>query len=385
MMLRAAAERGEPYDLAILDLGMPRMDGMELARRIKAEPAIAAVRLILLTSLGGEAEQARRAGFSAWLTKPVKQSQLYDAIATVMGRSAGKDSAPQYEASIVARHNFEEAKGHSRERFWRAHVLVAEDNAVNQKVAVRMLERLGYRAGVAANGLEALEALARVQYAAILMDVQMPEMNGYEAAAEIRRREEGQDRHIPIIALTANAIQGDREKALEAGMDDYIPKPVRPGELEDVLKRWISEEKEPKEKAETRTTGSLAGHRSVGDVSEEGLLDWSVLASLRELQAEGEPDILSELIELFITEVSAQLASLQMAVEAGDAHSVERIAHSIRGSCGNMGAVGMETLCIELEEMGRSNDLASAPARVSRLAEEFERVRAALLKESAKN
>jgi signal transduction histidine kinase/DNA-binding response OmpR family regulator/HPt (histidine-containing phosphotransfer) domain-containing protein len=385
MMLRAAAERGEPYDLAILDLGMPRMDGMELARRIKADPAIAAVRLILLTSLGGEAEQARRAGFSAWLTKPVKQSQLYDAIATVMGHPAGNASAPQYEASIVTLHNIEEAKGHSRERFWRAHVLVAEDNAVNQKVAVRMLERLGYRAGVAANGLEALEALARVQYAAILMDVQMPEMNGYEAAAEIRRREEGQDRHIPIIALTANAIQGDREKALEAGMDDYVTKPVRPGELEDVLKRWISEEKEPKEKAETRTTGSLAGHRSVGDVSEEGLLDWSVLASLRELQAEGEPDILSELIELFITEVSAQLASLQMAVEAGDAHSVERIAHSIRGSCGNMGAVGMETLCIELEEMGRSKDLAAAPAWASRLAEEFERVRAALLKESAKN
>ncbi|HEX2108107.1 MAG TPA: response regulator, partial [Rubrobacteraceae bacterium] len=384
-ILRAAAERGEPYDLAILDLGMPGMDGMELARRIKADSAIAAVRLILLTSLGGEAEQARRSGFSAWLTKPVRQSQLYDAIATVMGYPEGKTSAPQHKASIVTRHSIEETAAHSRERFWRARILVAEDNAVNQKVAVRMLERLGYRADLVANGLEALEALARVQYAAILMDVQMPEMNGYEATAEIRRREEGQDRHIPIIAMTANAMQGDREEALEAGMDDYVPKPVKLGGLEEVLKRWVSEEKKPKEEAEAKTTGSPAGHGSVGNVPEEGLLDWSVLAGLRELQDEGEPDVLSELIELFITEASAQLVSLRKAVEAGDAQSVERIAHTIKGSCGNMGAVGMETLCNELEQLGRSRDLADAPALVSRLAEEFERVRAALVQESAKN
>jgi CheY-like chemotaxis protein len=136
-------------------------------------------------------------------------------------------------------------------------VLVAEDNQINQKVAVKMLERLGYRADVAADGLEAIEALSNISYAAVLMDVQMPEMGGYEATAEIRRREEGQGRRTPIIAMTANAMQGDREKALSAGMDGYVPKPVKLEDLEATLKRWVSGEREPEEREATvpeRTT-----------------------------------------------------------------------------------------------------------------------------------
>ena len=241
-MLRAAAEKGEPYDLAILDLDMPEMDGMELASRIKADPAIASTRLILLTSLGlrGEAEQARRVGFSDYLTKPVRQSKLYDTIATAMGALPFEEEderrTERRETLIVSRDSIQEDEAHTRERLRRAHVLVAEDNAVNQKVAVRMLEKLGYRADVAANGLEAVEALSRIPYAAVLMDVQMPEMNGYEATARIRRRE-GSKHRTPIIAMTANALEGDREKALETGMDDYVPKPVKPDALEAALER----------------------------------------------------------------------------------------------------------------------------------------------------
>jgi CheY-like chemotaxis protein len=188
-LLRSAAEKGEPYDLAILDLNMPDMDGMELAHRIKTDSSISSTRLILLTSVGlrGEAEQARRVGFSAYLTKPIKQSKLYDAIATVMNLSEGQASASERESPIVTHQSLKDAEVRSREGLSRAHVLVAEDNAVNQKVAVMMLERIGYRADVAADGLEALEALSRVPYAAVLMDIHMPEMDGYQRDKTPRR------------------------------------------------------------------------------------------------------------------------------------------------------------------------------------------------------
>jgi CheY-like chemotaxis protein len=376
-ILRSAAGRGEAYDLAILDLNMPDMDGMELAHRIKTDPSISSTKLILLTSLGlrGEAEQARRVGFSSYLTKPVRQSRLYDTIATVMNLPEKSEaSAPEQVTPIVTRYGFEEANPHTRERLVRAHVLVAEDNAVNQKVAVRMLERLGYRADVAADGLEALEALSRIRYAAVLMDVQMPEMDGYEATAEIRRREaEGEGRHTPVIAMTANALEGDREKALEAGMDDYVPKPVKPEELEAVLERWISKPDEDKAAVSAAGDGS-----ATGEDTEEYPLDRSVLARLSELQEEGEPDILRELIELFLTDVPPQLVALRKAMEAGDAHSVGRIAHTLKGSSGNMGATRMTAICSDLEDVGASGDLSAAPELLERLEEESRRVRMAL-------
>jgi CheY-like chemotaxis protein len=245
-LLRSAAEEGAPYHLAILDMQMPEMDGLELAQKIKADPKISSTKLIMLSSIGrrGEDEEARQASIDAYLTKPIRQSQLYDTLATVMvtpEEAAAPQKEEEKERQLVTRHSLKEARAQSRAR-----ILVAEDNAVNQKVAVKMLERLGYRADVAANGLEAVEALSRIPYAAVLMDVQMPEMDGYRATAEIRRREESEkarhekDRHTPIIAMTANAMQRDREKALEEGMDDYISKPVKTEELGVVLERWTS-------------------------------------------------------------------------------------------------------------------------------------------------
>jgi two-component system, sensor histidine kinase and response regulator len=380
-LLREVAQSGEPYDLAILDLDMPGMDGMELASRIKAEPSIASTHLILLTSMGlrGEAEQARSVGFSAYLTKPVRQSRLLDTIAVVMGAEPGEgETKTRYEgAPIVTRHSLEEAKAHGRSRVWRAHVLVAEDNAVNQKVAVRMLERLGYRADVAANGLEAIEALSRIPYAAVLMDVQMPEMDGYEATAKIRRRE-GDSRHTPIIAMTANAMQGDREKALEAGMDDYIPKPVNPDKLKAVLERWALK----LEKAIVLEAGDSS---ATMEDQQENAVDRNVLADIRELQGEGEPDMLAEMIELFLVDVPPRLVALKEAAEAGDTHSVELISHALKGSTASMGAVRMEALCTELEQMGRSEDLSAALGQISLLEEEFRQVRKVFEEEFSKN
>jgi CheY-like chemotaxis protein len=377
-MLREGAKESGPYDVAILDLDMPGMDGMELASRIKAEPPISSTHLILLSSLGirGEAEQARRVGFAAYLTKPVRQSKLYDAIATVMSLTESKALASEPESSIVTRHSLEAAEARSRERVWRAHVLVAEDNQVNQKVAVRMLERLGYRADVAANGLEALEALSRIPYEAVLMDVQMPEMDGYEATAELRRREESQGLHTPIIAMTANAMQGDREEALEAGMDDYVSKPVKPGELEAVMKRWVPQE--PFSKPGTQAT--VSDINPTAAVEEEAPLDESVLEALRKLQEKGEPDILEELIELFLYETPSQLAALREAIGNGDVHAMERLAHALKSSSGNMGAKRMASISAKLEEVRGLEDLREeAPMQLEQLEAEFGRVRQALL------
>jgi two-component system, sensor histidine kinase and response regulator len=250
-------------------------------------------------------------------------------------------------------------------------ILLAEDSVVNQKLALGLLTQHGHQVVVANTGKEAVQTLEHDSFDLVLMDVQMPEMDGYEATKEIRRREEeGDARRTPIIAMTANALKGDREKALEAGMDDYVPKPVKREELEAVLERWVSKPDEVEATVFEASDGS-----AVGEDSEEDPLDRSVLLGLRELQEEGEPDILNELIDLFSADVPPQLVALREAVEAGDAHSVERIAHTLKGSCGNMEAKRMEAICTGLEEIGRSEDLRAAPVRISRLEEEFGRVR----------
>jgi CheY-like chemotaxis protein len=236
-LLRAAAQH-EPYDIVLLDAHMPGMTGFELARTIKADPSIAAVPLVLMPSFGqrGDGQVARESGIAAYLTKPVRQSQLFDCLVTVLDRSGvmATQSNAATPTRLVTRHALKE-----REKMARKLILVAEDNIVNQLVAARQLEGLGYRADVVANGLEAVEALTRIPYDLVLMDCQMPEMDGYEATAAIRLHE-GQSKHTPIIAMTASAMEGDREKCLAAGMNDYVSKPVKPEELRAMLAHWLS-------------------------------------------------------------------------------------------------------------------------------------------------
>jgi two-component system sensor histidine kinase/response regulator len=367
-MLRRASWLGEPYDLAILDMQKPQMGGVELARKIRADPRVSSTKLVMLSSIGqrGESEEAGQAGMDAYLTKPVRQSQLYDAIATVLGTTIEEEALKKTKRelpSLVTSYSLNEARARSRLR-----ILVAEDNAVNQKVVVKMLERLGYWADVAADGLEAVEALSRIPYGAVLMDVQMPEMDGYEATAEIRHRE-GLDKHTPIIAMTANVMRGDRERALETGMDDYVSKPVNLERLKEVLARWVSREEKKAEQGAYATEAAAAASGPS--------IDHSVLDGLRDLQGEGEPDILCELIELFLADVPSQLDALREAVQSGDILSVKRIAHTLKGGSRNMGVVRMAAICAELEQIGRSETLAGAPVWISRLEEEFERVRVA--------
>jgi CheY-like chemotaxis protein len=237
-MLRAAAARGEAYNLAILDLMMPEMDGFQLARTIKADPQIAPTTLVMLTSYGkrGDGVVATEAGIAAYLTKPVRQSQLLETLVSVIGQFNAKRKSDNVQPSQSLTTNTLAERLPQNKL-----ILLAEDNIVNQKVAVRQLQKLGYRADAVADGREAVEALQRIQYDLVLMDCQMPHMDGYEATAEIRRRE-GTAKHTAIVAMTANALQGDREKCLAAGMDDYISKPVKPEDLAKLLERVFAAE-----------------------------------------------------------------------------------------------------------------------------------------------
>jgi CheY-like chemotaxis protein len=317
-------------------------------------------------------------GIEVYLTKPVRQSRLLDAIVTIMTAAEEPETTSKKSGLEDASVSYRSPGGpqtDAHKRPTRGHVLVAEDNHVNQKVAVSILERLGYRADVAANGLEAIEALSRIRYAAILMDVHMPEMDGYKATTEIKRREAAQARRTPIIAMTANAMQGDRERALEAGMDDYVPKPINAEELEAVLERWVS----PPETSRPDTGAPMTdAEPTISDGEEDASLDENVLAALRQLQVAGEPGIFEELIGLYLQDTPTQLVALREAVEAGRADAVKTIAHTLRGSSANMGAPRMAAGCSELQDVGASGDLYEAPELLYRLEEEFGRVRAAL-------
>jgi len=232
-MLRAAHLTGRPFELAVLDLQMPGIDGLELALKIKGDPTFAHLPMVMLTSVGMHGREAafHQSGIAVALTKPVRQPQLLDAIGTALGeRMATQRSA---RGQIRAMEEATPPLPGARPR-----VLVAEDNLVNQRVAVRMLERLGLGADIASDGHEAVQSFGRQPYAAVLMDCQMPEVDGFEATARIRARE-GNGRRIPIIAMTASAMRGDRERCLAAGMDDYLAKPVTIENLRAVLRRWL--------------------------------------------------------------------------------------------------------------------------------------------------
>ena len=232
-LLGEAAAAGDPFDAAVLDMQMPDVDGCMLGRQIKADPLVAGTALVMMTSIGqpGDGRAARNAGFAAYLTKPVKSQHLYDCLALALGRQADPAAAA---APLITRHTIAEAKA----RPGKARILVVEDNRVNQIVILAMLRKTGYTADLVANGREALAALTAGRYDLVLMDCQMPVMDGYEATLEIRRLE-SPVRNLPVIALTASAMEGDRDRCLAAGMDDFISKPVTADAVAGVLERWL--------------------------------------------------------------------------------------------------------------------------------------------------
>ena len=358
-VLREATSEGQPFDLALLDLHMPETDGFDLARAIKADSAIAGVRLVLMPSYGlrGDAQLARILGIAAYLMKPVRQSQLFDCLATVMAERLQTDELPDAPGNLVTRHTLEEARLLSRRR-----ILVVEDNPVNQKVATRQLEKLGQFSDVAANGREAIEALERTQYDIVLMDCQMPEMDGYEATAEIRRRE-GSTKHTVIIAMTANAMEGEREKCLAAGMDDYISKPIKPEKLREALERW------------SESPASANDTNDAHTQENADAVDLSVLASLGELAQEEDSNFVAELKEIYLRNTAEKLSVLRQALATEDSATLLKELHSLKGSSANLGANPMAALCESFEQLPAEARQTERTTILQRMENELERIR----------
>ncbi len=356
-ILQRAVQEEDPFRIALVDMQMPGMDGKTLGEKIKAEPALRDTALVMLTSVGqrGDAQKLQQAGFCAYMTKPVKVSQLYDCLATVLGIASGGSERPT--RPIITRHTLVEDKKR------RVRILVAEDNVVNQKVAIRILEKLGYRADAVANGQEALTALERIRYDLVLMDVQMPEMNGFEATRIIRDPGSRVLRHdIPVVAMTAHALKGDRERCLEAGMDDYVSKPVTALGLGEVLDRHLG--------------GALpsGGFVSPKESSPAGLVE---IDQIREV-ADGDRAFERELIETFLSDSEEQFRCLETALREGDAEEIRSRSHSLKGSCANAGAGAMRDLACRMERIGAGGDLQEAQEVFSRLKHVFEQSRETL-------
>ena len=347
---------GDPFDAAVLDMQMPEMDGLALAREIRRYRAERDLPLLLLTSIGRLAEARAAPEFTAQLTKPVKASQLYETLVRVL---AAEPAPPSTTG---------DAADDSRSATAALRLLVAEDNAVNRRLARALLGKLGYEADVVENGREALAALEHQPYDVVLMDVQMPELDGLEATRRIRARfppGEGPT----IIATTANAMEGDREECLAAGMDDHLPKPIRVDELSRALARCRPLTDAPRGSATDESTARA-----------DDALDGAALETLAaSLGGEGEGwAAVQELIDAFLEDAPTEIATLRSAVERGDAEEARRLAHTLKSNGATFGAQTLAELCRRLEVLGRQGGLDGALGLLERAEAEWKRVREAL-------
>jgi PAS domain S-box-containing protein len=337
---------GHSFDVGILDMSMPEMDGLRLAAEIRKYRDNLALPLIMLTSLSHRPtpQDLQRVNFAAYLNKPIKPTALFDALAHSLKLgviSAPTNTAPAPDGKLAESLPLK--------------ILVAEDNTVNQKVVQQLLAHLGYRADVVANGVEVLDALERQTYDVVLMDVQMPEMDGLEATRRLRVRFGGEG--PKVIAMTANAMPGDREKCLAAGMDGYVSKPI---ELADVRNALTTVVGVPRQQVFTL---------------DASIIDRRRIDQLLELQDDANPTLVAEIVELFFNDSPKHLANIASAIERDNPAELVSVAHRFLSSIENLGAVRMRGLCMELETLGRSGTTAGAEATLVRLRNEFDTAR----------
>jgi PAS domain S-box-containing protein len=364
-LLQNGARSADPFQVVMIDLQMPGMDGEELGRKIKDDPAISSAIMVLMSSLGrhGDAVRMEHAGFAGYITKPLRQAQLREVLSGVLRREAvpegvSDSAATRPVAAEPLRRN--------------VRILLVEDNVTNQKVALAILKKLGFRADVAANGLEALEALSRIPYDLVLMDCQMPEMDAFEATRRIRDVSSGVLNHrVPILAMTANAMQGDRENCLNAGMDDYLSKPVQPRALAEALDRWLLRVREDKKapdlsRKEPASAEPAPADNNVFNVSDllERVMDDRELAH--------------KIISGFLQDIPLQVGKLKGFLTGGDAAGVRLQAHTIKGAAANIGSTALREAALDMEEFGKAGRLGEALDVLPRLENEFQRLKHAI-------
>lgn len=350
--LEQAQHEGTPFALVLLDAMMPEMDGFTLAEQIMQRPELAEATLMMLSSADQyrDAVRCRELGLAAYMTKPIKQSELQNTILNALGMLSHRSESAAPEPVLTPSQR-------------QLQVLVAEDSVVNQTLAIRLLERRGHTAVVASTGTQALAALENQRFDVVLMDVQMPEMDGLEATAYIREQEQTTGAHIPIIAMTAHVMQGDRERCLEAGMDDYVAKPIQAEALFETIERLLPDV-------------APTDAEPVPDVSRPATDVFDQASTLR--RVDGDRDLLRELVGLFGEACTEMLEEMQNAIQKQDAMRLRQSAHTLKGEASNFGAAATVAAALRLEVMGRDESLADANAAYTDLENALEHLLPAL-------
>jgi len=345
LAMEEAYHEGRAFHLVITDCMMPEMDGFELTERINRDQRLSTSTIIMLTSSGerGDASKCVKLGIAAYLLKPIKQSDLLFTLSRVLQESPARESRP----SLITRHSIRESRKSLR-------ILLAEDNVINQRLTVRLLERMGHTVSVAGNGLEALNAVQETGFDLVFMDVQMPHMDGLEATQSLRRQEENTGRHVPIIAMTAYAMKGDRERCLAAGMDGYVSKPISVQEVYEVIDRILG-------------SAEPAAHGSADSPSTGQRLDKAQLME----RVGGDADLLKEIVTIFLDDYPVLLTDIRNACEQRNPHSLEKSAHALKGAVGNFSAESAVRAALKLETMGRERNMEEAPRALAQLEREI--------------
>jgi signal transduction histidine kinase/CheY-like chemotaxis protein/pSer/pThr/pTyr-binding forkhead associated (FHA) protein/HPt (histidine-containing phosphotransfer) domain-containing protein len=363
--------QGQSFELVILDLRIPEMDGLTLAEELRRLPNCEDLPLVMLTAIdlsSSLVEMMTEVKFTAWIQRPVKKTQLHAALVKILSQSS-QPFATLPSASVERSTQESTEKGQVSLR-----LLLAEDNSVNQQVALLILQKLGYRADVVGNGLEAIEALRQVPYDVVLMDVEMPEMDGLTATRQICQEWSSAERPY-IIALTAYAMTGDREKCLQVGMNDYITKPLRKTELLQALQKAEGQGRRGDKETLRR------GDENRGQSRDDRVLDRRILESIRKMAGAKAESLVAELIVLYLEDSPRLLEIVREAVSTDDSESLRHSAHTLRSSSANLGAVNLSKICKELENLGRSGTTTGAAEQLEQLEVEYKRVTIALQSE----
>jgi two-component system, sensor histidine kinase and response regulator len=386
--LRNAYRAGDPYHVVLLDMQMPGMDGEQTARAIKNDPAVKEVKIIILTSMGqrGDAARLKALGCSGYLLKPAKQQMLFDAVIAVLGQEGDQDTG------LITRHTL------SEQRKVGLRILLAEDNPINQKLAIVLLQKAGYSVDAVENGAQVLEKVRANPYSVVLMDVQMPEMDGLEATRQIRAWEEESGVHIPVIAMTAHAMQGDRERCLEAGMDDYVTKPLQPKVLFSAIDRWTQVPDFSKETVDAFQDYSSSENAFSMDLDEDLFGEEAPLAAPAKPKPtpvfqdfspagalpvdfesalphfDGDRDFMMEMFKQYKSQLSERVAEIHSALREQDANRLARLAHNLKGVSLNFSAQPLANITLSLEEICKREDLTHARHLVTQLDAEAQRL-----------